>query len=195
MLKKCAVMAALVLALAPGTARADWLLTPNIGGGFGGNASGREHLTYGASIGWMGAGIIGWEADFAYTPEFFEGDDDDPDFFNTGDSNVTTVMGNVLLGVPIGGQTGAGIRPYFVGGAGLMKTRVQDADELFDVDNNDFGINVGGGVMGFATDNVGFRGDIRYFRGFGEDSGNDQFDLDLSNFDYWRGTVGVTFRW
>jgi hypothetical protein len=50
-------------------------------------------------------------------------------------------------------------------------------------------------VMGFMTDNVGFRGDLRYFRGFGEDTTNDQVDFDVSDFDFWRGTVGVTFRW
>ena len=194
MVKKLAIMAALLLALSPATARADWLFTPNIGAGFGGNASGREHLTYGASIGWMGAGVIGWEADLAYTPEFFEGDDDDIDAFD-GDSNVTSIMGNLLVGIPIGGQTGGGVRPYFVGGAGLMQSRVEDADQLFDIDNNDFGINVGGGVMGFMTDNVGFRGDIRYFRAFSEDEQNEAIDLDLSDFDFWRGTVGVTFRW
>jgi opacity protein-like surface antigen len=195
MVKRLAVMAALALALSPATADADWLFTPSVGGGFGGNASGREHLTYGVSLGWMGAGVIGWEADFGYTPEFFEGDDDDTDFFNTGDSNVTTLMGNVLIGVPVGGQTGLGIRPYGVAGAGLLRTSVQDAENLFDIDNNDFGINVGGGVMGFVSDNVGFRGDIRYFRGFGEDEGNDEVDLDFSNFDFWRASGGVTFRW
>lgn len=194
-LTKLGIMAALALTLSTTTARADWLFTPNIGAGFGGSADTGEHLTYGASIGWMGAGVFGWEADFSYTPEFFEGDNDDVDFFNTGDSNVTTIMGNVLIGAPIGGQTGPGVRPYFVGGAGLLQSRVEDADELFEIDNNDFGINVGGGVMGFMTDNVGFRGDIRYFRAFGEDEGNDEFDLDLSDFDFWRGTVGVTFRW
>jgi opacity protein-like surface antigen len=104
-------------------------------------------------------------------------------------------MGNVLVGIPIGGQTGGGVRPYVAAGAGLLQTRVEDADAVFEIDNNDFGINLGGGVMGFMTDNVGFRGDIRYFRGFGEDTGNDQVDLDLSDFDFWRGTVGVTFRW
>ena len=43
MLKKCVMLAALALVLAPGSARADWLFTPNIGTGFGGDASGREH--------------------------------------------------------------------------------------------------------------------------------------------------------
>src|SRR3712207_6576546 len=100
MLKKIGVMAALALALSPASARADWLFTPNIGAGFGmgdsgGDAGGGEHLTYGVSIGWMGAGIIGWEADLAYTPEFFEGDDDDADLLNTGDSNVTSIMGKI----------------------------------------------------------------------------------------------------
>ena len=72
MLKKYALMAALVLVLSPAAARADWLFTPNLGSTFGGDASGNEHFTYGASIGWMGAGIMGWEADLSYTPEFFE---------------------------------------------------------------------------------------------------------------------------
>ena len=195
MVKKYVVMAALVVAFTPLSARADWLFTPNIGAGFNGSAGSGEHLTYGASIGWMGAGIIGWEADLSYTPEFFSGDNDNLDLLNTGDSNVATVMGNILVGIPVGGQTGVGVRPYFVGGAGLLRTRVEDADALFEIDNNDFGINLGGGVMGFMTDNVGFRGDIRYFRAFSEDEGNDQVDLDLSDFDFWRGTVGVTFRW
>ena len=199
MLKKVAVMAALALALSPASARADWLFTPNVGTGFGmagvGNdAGGGRHLTYGASIGWMGAGVIGWEADLAYTPEFFEGDDDDLDAFD-GDSNITSIMANILVGIPIGGQTGGGVRPYVAGGAGLLQSRVEDPDALFEIDNNDFGINLGGGVMGFMTDNVGFRGDLRYFRGFGEDTTNDQIDFDMSDFDFWRGTVGVTFRW
>ena len=41
MLKKCVMLAALVLVLSPTSARADWLFTPNVGTGFGGDASGR----------------------------------------------------------------------------------------------------------------------------------------------------------
>jgi opacity protein-like surface antigen len=193
MLRKYAVMAALVLALSPVAAQADWLFTPNIGGGFGGDASGREHLTYGASIGWMGAGIFGWEADLAYTPEFFEEDDDDLDFIEN--SNVTSFMANVILGIPIGGQTGGGVRPYVAGGAGLMQFSVSSADELFEIDNNEFGVNVGGGVMGFMSDHVGFRGDLRYYNSLTDPEEDNEFDIDFGNFSFWRGTVGVTFRW
>ena len=193
MVKKCALIAALSLVLLPGTARADWLFTPNIGGGFGGDASGREHLTWGASIGWMGAGVFGWEADLAYTPEFFEGDDNDIDLIEN--SNVTSFMANVLVGVPVGGQAGPGFRPYVSGGAGLLQQQVQSDDDLFEVTNSEFGVNVGAGAMGFMTDHVGFRGDIRYYRALTDPDEDNEFDIDFGDFDFWRGTVGVTFRW
>jgi opacity protein-like surface antigen len=189
MLKKCAMMAALVLVLSPGAARADWLFTPSIGTGFGGVAEGRSHLTYGASIGWMGEGIFGWEADLAYTPEFFEPDDDDLDLVEN--SNVVSFMANAIVGVPIGGTMGKGFRPFVSGGLGLLQLNVENADSLFDVDSNEFGINLGGGAMGFMTDHVGFRGDIRYYRALTDVEER----VDLADFDFWRGTVGVTFRW
>jgi hypothetical protein len=193
MLKKCVMLAALALALSPASARADWLFTPNVGAGFGGDASGREHLSWGASIGWMGAGVFGWEADFAVTPEFFQGDDDDLELFS--DSNVTTFMVNAIVGAPAGGTTGAGFRPYVSGGAGLLQSSLTSADELFEVDNNDFGINVGAGAMGFATDHIGFRGDIRYYRALSDPEEDNEFDVDFGDFDFWRASGGVTFRW
>jgi opacity protein-like surface antigen len=188
-MKKWLIAAALAVMLAPSTASADWLFTPNLGSTFGGDASGNEHFTYGASFGWMGAGILGWEADLSYTPEFFEGGDNDIDFIDN--SNAVTAMGNVLIGVPIGGQTGAGFRPYFTAGMGLLSREVQGSEDLFDVDSNEWGFNLGFGAMGFATDHVGFRGDLRYIRSF-EDL---ETTFDAGNFDFWRGTAGLTFRW
>ncbi len=70
----------------------------------------------------MGAGIFGFEVDFGYAPNFFESTEGDADF-DYGDSNVTTLMANVILGIPIGGQTGLGIRPYVSGGVGLIRSR------------------------------------------------------------------------
>jgi hypothetical protein len=189
MLKKCAVMAALVLALSPAAAQADWLFTPNLGATFGGATNGQEHFTYGASIGWMGAGIFGWEADLSYTPEFFEGNDNDFDFIDG--SNVVSAMANAIIGIPVGGQTGGGVRPYFAAGIGLLSREVQSDNDLFDVNSNEWGFNLGGGVMGFMSDHVGFRGDFRYIRSF-EDL---EQTLDAGSFDFWRGTAGVTFRW
>ncbi len=193
MLKKYVLMAALVVLLVPATAKADWLFTPNIGASFGGKASGNEHMTYGASIGWMGAGMFGFEADFAYTPEFFEAGDNDVDFVDN--SNATSWMANVILGIPVGGQRGGGFRPYFSGGAGVLQTNVESADSLFSINNSEFGVNVGVGAFGFATDHIGFRGDVRYFRSLADPTEDNEFDIDFGDFDFWRGTVGVAFRW
>lgn len=193
MLKKCAMIAALSLVLLPGTARADWLFTPALGSTFGGDTNGSEHFTYNLSLGWMGAGIVGWEADFGFTPEFFESDDADFDF--DGGNNVVSAMGNVLVGIPVGGQTGGGFRPYVAAGIGMLQTEARTNDDLFALDNSEFGFNLGFGAMGFMTDHVGFRGDIRYLRSFEDPTEDNEFDIGVGNFDYWRGTAGVTFRW
>jgi opacity protein-like surface antigen len=198
MLKRCALVAALAILVAPASARADWLFTPNIGMTFGGSADGREHLTYGASIGGMGAGIFGFEADFQYTPEFFEANDDDLDLID--DSNVLTFMGNAIIGIPIGGQRGAGFRPFAIAGIGLLQTQQETVDQAFDVDSNEFGFNLGVGVMGFASDRVGFRGDLRYVRSFTDldsiqVSENGIVGISAASFDFWRANFGVVLRW
>ncbi|HET9266062.1 MAG TPA: outer membrane beta-barrel protein [Vicinamibacterales bacterium] len=187
----------------PGRASADWLLTPFIGANFGGNADFgsfddfddefERRVDMGASLGWMGGGIVGFEVDFGWSPNFFE-NTVGPGNFEFGDSNVTTLMGNVLVGIPVGGQTGPGVRPYATGGIGLIRGHI-DGDEFFnDLDSNNLGFNVGAGLNGFFTDNIGIRGDIRYFRTLSETEADDAFDLALSDFDFWRATVGLTIR-
>jgi opacity protein-like surface antigen len=197
-------IAAATLALTPEKAAADWYLTPYVGGVFGGNADfgdfnddfddeAERRITFGGALGWMGNGIVGFEADFGWTPNFFENTLGDEDF-DFGDSNVTSLMGNLVVGAPFGGQTGPGIRPYASGGIGLLRTQVDGGDLFDDLSRNDLGVNVGGGVHGFFSDNVGIRGDIRYFRSLQDDEADDEFDLGLADFDFWRATVGVTFR-
>ena len=191
-------------AAAPATASADWLFTPFVGMNWGGAANFgdvgdfddefEKRGNFGASLAYMGAGVVGFEVDFGWSPNFFE-NTTGPGNFEFGDSNVTTLMANVVLGAPIGGQHGPGIRPYAVGGLGLMKSRIGDAGDLFEVSSTDWGFNVGAGVHGFFTDNIGVRGDIRYFRSLEDNEPDDEFDLALADFRYWRGTVGLTFRW
>jgi opacity protein-like surface antigen len=176
----------------PAQARADWILTPYIGVNFGGDTI-DNNVNYGASFGFMGAGIFGLEADVSYSPNFY----DISDSFDLLDSegNVTSVMGNVIIGAPIGGL-GRGVRPYASAGVGLLRSNVTSVGNLFDVNENSFGMNAGAGVMGFFTDHVGLRGDIRYFRAFSDDDIDSDVDIDLKagDFDFWRGTVGLTFR-
>ncbi|MGH9408355.1 MAG: outer membrane protein [Vicinamibacterales bacterium] len=192
-----------------GTARADWLITPFLGWNFGGSAdvSGCvgtacgvstsnkfEHkIDYGVSLAAMGAGIAGFEVEAGYSPNFFATDTASNNTFRfTNTSNVVTLMGNLILGAPVGGH-GASVRPYAVAGVGLIRTNVQDFDQTFSVDTkNDFGFDAGAGVMGFFTNVVGLRGDVRYFRGFTGSS--NATGLGLSNFQFWRGSVGVVFK-
>ena len=141
----------------------------------------------------MGAGAFGFEVDFGYSPNFFQNTTGD-DNFEFGDSNVTTLMANLKVGAPIGGQTGGGIRPYASGGLGLIKSRIDDPDDLFELDSTDWGFNVGGGVAGFFSDNIGLQGDVRYFRSLQDNEPDDEFDLALGSFNFWRGTVGLVFR-
>ena len=192
-MKKYLIGAALLLTTLPAPARADWLFTPSIGTTFGGDTNGREHFTYGTSLAWMGSGIFGWEADVSFTPEFFEGNDDDFDF--DGGSNVVAVMGNAIIGVPIGGQRDAGFRPYFTAGLGMLQSEARTNDDLFHVDNSEFGFNAGAGVLGFFSDHIGLRGDIRYLRSFEDPEEDNEFDIAVGGFDYWRAGAGVTFRW
>jgi opacity protein-like surface antigen len=182
-----------VLLLLPGLARADWLFTPYGGMTFGKDAKDVEHFNWGGTAGWMGAGIVGLELDFNHTPNFFEPKNsaDSTDLF--GKNNVTSLMGNVIVGAPIGGQRGPGIRPYASAGVGLLKQNVPGTSEFLDVSRNDWGLNIGFGAHVFASDHVGFRGDVRYLRSLQNDEGTLN-DFTVGNFDFWRWTVGVTFR-
>jgi opacity protein-like surface antigen len=202
-LRKLFVTASLALAAStavPATASADWLFTPFIGSTFGGSANiGGEgdsfkneferKLNYGASLAFVGSGAVGFEFDFGYSPNFFRADTGDSGIDFVGDGNVTTAMVNLVVGAPHGG-----VRPYVSGGVGLIKSKVDDIGQFFgSIDSTDFGFNAGAGLGGFFSENVGLRGDIRFFRSV-HDSSADGIDLELGQFKFWRGTVGITFK-
>ena len=81
---------AVVLCFSVRPAAADALVTGTVGWVFSGDLE-QDHLSYGASIGFMGEGILGFEIEGTHTPDFF-GE-------TPGNNNVTTLMGNVILGV------------------------------------------------------------------------------------------------
>jgi hypothetical protein len=183
----CGVIMATMLA--PAAAQADGFISPNIGMSFGGDLE-DSRPTYGVTLGFMGAGIFGMEFDLGYTPEFFEPPDDDLDLID--DSNLLTANINLILGAPIGGM-GRSVRPYGSGGLSILRSRV-DALEDLRISNTDFGFNVGAGVMGFFSDSVGLRGDVRYYRNLEDPDEDDEFDVSVGDFDFWRATLGLVFR-
>ena len=192
-------MAALLSGFFAGTARADGLIIPFIGVNFGGD-SGAEfgdsvdasRFNWGASFAWMGAGVFGFEGDFGYSPDFFGKTD-------LGGSKVVTAFGNVMLGIPFGGQKGFGIRPYGVAGIGVIYADGEAFETAgVDLNENKVGWDFGGGVLMFFTSHVGIRGDIRYFRTF---EALDFLDINFDpengpgNLDFTRGSFGFVVRW
>src|SRR5688572_319594 len=148
-----ATLALLGFLLAAPAVHSDTLLTPHAGAVFGGDAA-DTRLTYGASLAFTGDGLLGFEVEGAYTPEFFEGEP------LVSESNVTSLMGHLLLGTDVGGRR----RVFASAGAGLLKTRIQNPDDFFDVDSSDFGVSAGLGAYGLLTGSLGLRGDVRYYR-------------------------------
>lgn len=182
-----AALSAFVLLMSAAPARADVVLTPFVGSLFGGDLPNGK-ASYGASATFMGAGIIGAEAMFNYTPRFV------PRTLTTPQVSQAALMGNLIVGIPIGGDSGGSVRPYVTGGAGLFRATAKESDFFDRIRSNDFAVNSGGGVMGFFTDHVGVRGDIRYFRTLRDQDGGSGVDFDFGDLNFWKWDIGAAFR-
>lgn len=197
-----AAFTAAVLIAAP--ARADVVLTPFIGGNFGGSAASPladavgdpSRTTFGGSVAIMAGRVFGIEADLGYTPKFFgTGFEIGGVPVEVARSNVLTAMVNLTAGVPLETRSGTGVRPYVVGGLGMVRQQFSVAAGLLDHSVSDLGYTVGGGVMAFFGPNVGLRGDVRHIRAIGGSSLTDLLDLDVGRLNFTRATVGVVFRY
>ena len=169
-------MAVLVLViLSPAPARAEGLFKLFLGTS---NDGDRSSATYGLGLGALAGGIFGFEVDFGIAPDFLGA--------GVEDSNLVTIMGNLVLAIPIGV-----VRPYVSSGLGVVRFSVTSPTDLLAINSNDFGVNYGGGIEGFLTNNIGVIGDIRTFRSIEKQSA--LLDFSLGSFSFWRLTAGVTF--
>jgi opacity protein-like surface antigen len=183
------LFAILLCAVSARESRGQGFVSPLIGFNFGGDAGCPEiddcedkKINWGVSFGSLN-NIVGFEAEFAYTDEFF-GE------VTNQDSSVLTLMGNFMLAPKIWA-----IQPYGVVGLGLIKTSVDlTLSGITNDDNNHFGWDVGGGVMVFFGEHVGVRGDIRYYHDFKE---LEVLGLPLpseAKLDFGRAAAGVIFK-
>jgi hypothetical protein len=164
-------------------------------------------VTFGGQVAYLWRGYVGAEALVDFSPSFqlnnlfFE---DNPD--------VNTYMANAIAGVPLGSENQ--YFPYISGGFGGIQMRATlftlnpaetpNVDAIGTIKSNAsrFGGNIGGGIMGFSR-NVGFRGDVRYYR-TSADNNVDLLDAigdghlftqgALSGLAFWKVNVGVAFR-
>ncbi len=195
--RRALVFAALLLCAQTVEARADFLITPFIGSAFGGNttlldldigAASSKHWTFGGNAAWLSNHVLGFEADFAMVPGFFENSND------TGlitVSRVTMLSGNVIAAMPLS-VSRESLRPYLTGGLGLMHVTAEDLIGLNE-SGDWLGFQVGGGAIGLITERAGVRFDLRHARSLSRDTTlrGDR----TSKLSFWRATVGVTFRY
>lgn len=184
-------LSCLGLLVMPAVASAQGYVAPSLGVGFGGTvglAQEEKPKVYGVALG-AGGGLLGFEVDVAFAPDFFG----DSETSLLGDNSVTTAMGNLVIGTAGRSGSGPGVRPYASAGLGLIRQRVEAFGNLLEFSKSDFGYNVGAGVMIFFSERLGVRGDVRYFRNF-QESEEGFFSLEPGTLEFGRGTVGLVFR-
>jgi hypothetical protein len=176
-------------------ARADYIFTPMFGAAFGGRTAfldldgGAEstHLIFGGSAGWLSSGILGIEGDFAYAPRFFEHDGQ-----VVLASSLVTLTGNVIVAAPLR-VTGYSLRPYLIGGLGLIHSGITYQAPLDPIDDNSLGMNIGAGAIGLLSPRTGLRFELRHVRTFSSDI-NEATGESGARLSFWRATFGVLIR-
>lgn len=183
----CQVAGALALVtLASAPARAESFIAPFIGFNFGGDsancASLREceekRANFGVSVGTR-RGVLGFEQDIGYARDFFGKTPG-------ADNAVLTVMSSLMVVIPAGP-----IHPYGIVGIGLIRPHVKLDLASLASNENALGYGIGGGLNIFLLRRIGIRGDVRRLKTVN--------DITLPLFsneklEFWRGSVGVTFR-
>lgn len=196
--------AALILIGVARPVSAEWQLKPFTAGTYGGDttfafvrqteprpADNYGHPAFGVSGMFLGE-IFGGEVDFGHTPHFFEG----PDSPLVVDSGVTTVTGNVVVAMPkkLAQYT---LRPYVVGGAGLMHIRVDTGPNLqtplLQTLSNLKAMDLGAGVTGFLTRRLGVSWDVRYFRSI-DRTREEGSSIGSERLSFWRLNMALAIR-
>ncbi len=180
----------------PAAASADWFITPLIGVKFKGTTSivnldqgaSNTRLTFGVSATILSDEIFGVEGEFGYFPRFFERSSGTL----VARSNVLTVTGNIIAALPKS-ITREALRPYAVGGVGLMHVGISDVADLLPVDSNLLGVTFGGGAMGRLTNRTSLRFEMRHFRNLTRED-HDVVSIGPTRLSFWRATVGVALH-
>ena len=185
------VIAAAAASAAP--ARADGFVTPYLGYNFGGDSANcqslgncdEKHLNFGVSLA-SASGIFGFEEDIGYAKNFFAS-------VPGAENNVFIAMSNLMAGVFAGP-----VQPYVLAGVGLIRSHVSLNPATTGAQtNNAFGYDLGGGISGFFSRGIGIRGDLRHLHTFQDVAILRVGPVNLvptEKLDFWRGSVGITFR-
>jgi len=179
---------------------AEWQLRPFAGATYGGDSTflfvgptllapnpNHPHFTYGVS-GLLLGEIFGVEADFGHTPGFFQASDAP----RVIDSGVFTLTGNLVVAMPRH-LTQYTLRPYLVGGAGMMHVEYDTTLNVLQVSERLRAMDLGAGVTGFVTRRIGVSWDVRYFRSI-DRTIQKGFSLGSEQLSFWRASMAVAIR-
>ena len=197
--RRVLVVTAILLFARSTDAQADFLITPFVGSAFGGRttvldldfgAASSKHWTFGASAAWLSDRVLGVEGDVATVPGFFQNSRGTDLVLG---SRVTTLTGSIIAALPLS-VTRESLRPYLIGGLGLMHASGEDLINLNEsLPGSWLGLQLGAGAIGLLSQRAGVRFDLRHSRALSR-------DLTLrgertSKLSFWRATVGVTLRY
>jgi hypothetical protein len=153
------------------------------------NAVGKPHAVLGVNAVWLRE-IIGVDVDLAHAPGFFQADDPRHLVISSG---VTTLTGNIVVAAPAR-KTEYGLRPYFVGGAGLMRVRIDHAFGVLPVAKTSPAIDVGGGVLGFITNRIGVCWEVRRFASLSRTT-EQGLSIGAERLSFWRASMALAIRY
>jgi hypothetical protein len=193
---RIAVVAVLVLMLPPRAVAADKQIKPFVGVALGGNTTfidsdvvvASPHGMIGVSTVVLGD-LVGVDVDVALAPGFFTGERR-----LVISSSVLTVTGNVVITLPRR-LTEYFLRPYFIGGAGVMRVNINDSFDAIPVGETLATFDVGGGVTGMLTNRTGVSWELRNFRSFGRDPMLQGISFGPERLSFWRATMALAVRY
>ena len=195
--RRYALLTVAIVAWTAAPAHGQWLVTPYLGG----NVAGDVELGKGGpgvSVGYLGD-RLGFELDVQRYQHFFKDadvvplDPSAPPNCTPGvsgpcrdiNTDAIGVMGNVVL--PIRIRDATKWHPFASAGLGVVHAWTNEEGRS----QNDFGFNVGGGMMYRLNTRVGLRGDLRYFRALVDETEPD--GVLVKDYGFLRASVGVTF--
>jgi opacity protein-like surface antigen len=153
------VLAVLFTVAGARSAAAQGYVTPTAGYNFGGDSGcisatncDNKNWNFGIGLGALGS-IFGFETEFVYANNFAGSTP-------TQQTSVLTIMGDFMLAPKI-----TIVQPYGLFGIGLIRTAFTPAVGTEEDDNN-FGYNVGGGLIVYFNKHFGLKGDVRYYHAF-----------------------------
>lgn len=188
-----------------GATVSHWVASGFVGGGFNASSATNDPriqengggVSFGGQVGYLWNGILGAEFLSEWAPSF-----DVNAVFVDGNAHVTSYMANAIASAPLGAD--GQLMPFISGGFGRIQMSADIIDPItLATDSNSnsvWGTNIGGGIMAFASERVGVRGDVRYYHANSDTniagSPSDQLvESIVSGVHFWRATGGLSFRW